>query len=279
MTAPPTGASYHRSFERDVARRARWLPKVTTTILQQVGTRPARYPLYLLATTPRGEGNAAVLLSGGVHGDEPAGVHACLDFLEYSAPAFADVFDFYVLPCINPTGYERVTAETASGDDVNRGFEPDTKVPECGAVQSWLVRAGLRFRVAFDLHEIAPYWEGEGFTAADNPRACYLYETVTDDSERLGRRMIDDLGPGGDVCDWPTIYGDINDGGVVAYPDGMRNPIYAKQTTLDGYLNGRVTGHSFTLETPLTLPIEGRVAIHLRWLETALTAIAEPLRS
>ncbi len=72
------------------------------------------------------------------------------------------------------------------------------------------------------------------------------------------------------VCPWPKIYGDVAVNGVVTYPEGNLNPVYAEQTTLDGYVHGRFTAHTFTTETPIGWPLEKRVSTHLTWLRTAL---------
>ena len=65
-----------------------------------------------------------MLLTSGVHGDEPAGIEAVLRFLE-SAPSTYPGFEFVVVPCVNPTGYVRSTRENIRGVDINRPFEAD----------------------------------------------------------------------------------------------------------------------------------------------------------
>lgn len=120
------------------------------------------------------------------------------------------------------------------------------------------------------MHEIPPYWADEGFQAKDNPLTAYLYETHIDKSKRMGRAMIDSLPRDIEVCPWPTIYGDIADRGLVTYPEGNRNQIYAEQTSLDGYLQLRYSPHTFTTETPIGWKLEKRIRTHLSWLQTAL---------
>ncbi len=74
------------------------------------------------------------------------------------------------------------------------------------------------------------------------------------------------------MCDWPTIYDDISDRGLVSYPSGQRNVIYGQGTSFDAYLNGRYAAHSFTTETPTGWSIEDRVDTHVL-IETALEAL------
>lgn len=64
-----------------------------------------------------------VLITGGVHGDEPAGVEAVLQFLEQSVADYVRHFHFVVIPCVNPSGYEANTRDNGSGEDINRYVE------------------------------------------------------------------------------------------------------------------------------------------------------------
>jgi len=57
---------------------------------------------------------------------------------------------------------------------------------------------------------------------------------------------------------------------VVSYPEGNQNPVYAAGTTLDGYVYGKYSQHTFTTETPIGWPLDKRVQAHLLWLRTAL---------
>jgi hypothetical protein len=227
-------------------------------------------------------GRPAVLISGGVHGDEPAGVHAALAFLADDQREFDDVLQFAVFPCVNPSGFDADTLETASGANLNRLFGVNSSQPEIRAIEGWLRAQGQRFPMTFDLHEVPPDYVGEGFVRKDNPRAAYLYETVTDGSQRVGRLMINALPSTRAVCDWPTIYDDINQAGVVSYPEGGRNKIYAEGTSFDSFLSRQYTGHSFTLETPTGWSLADRVDTHLTFVKTALRNLvaksSEPTR-
>lgn len=211
-----------------------------------------------------------VLISGGVHGDEPAGVHAALSFFAHGQHEFDNVLQFVAFPCVNPSGFDADTLATVSGANLNRLFGINSAQPEVRAIEDWLRVQARRFLMTFDLHEVSPDYVGEGFVQKDNPRAAYLYETVTDNSERVGRLMIDALPSSRPVCDWPAIYDDINEGGVISYPEACRNKIYAEGTSFDSFLNRRYTGHSFTLETPTGWSMSDRIDTHLTFLKTAL---------
>ena len=257
-------------FAQVVEAKLGQLPRYRVEQIASVSYGDASWPI-LCVRSARWEANRpTVLISGGVHGDEPAGVHAALAFLADGQREFDDAFQFVVFPCVNPSGFDADTLETASGANLNRLFGVNSTQPEVRAIENWLSLRALRFRMTFDLHEVSPDYVGEGFVQKDNPRAAYLYETVTDGSERVGRLMIDALPSSRLVCDWPTIYDDINRAGVISYPEACRNKIYAEGTSFDAFLSKRYTGHSFTPETPTGWSLSDRVDTHLTFLKVAL---------
>lgn len=202
-----------------------------------------------------------VLLTAGVHGDEVAGVHAAVAIIaELSRTPRG--FGLVALPCVNPGGFVAGTLESPGGANLNRLFGTGSNEPEVRLVERALEDAPDTFRFTMDLHEVQPDWAGEGFGPADNPRGCYLYETCADPAARVGPALIGSLPAGTPVCEWPSIYGDASAGGVVSYPEGNGNPVYAAGTTLDGWLFGRRSDHTFTTETPCGLPLGARVAAH-----------------
>jgi len=99
-----------------------------------------------------------VLLTAGVHGDEPAGPLALLDLVSNDAldPAFA----YRIWPCTNPTGYEAGTRESTDGLDVNRTFGRGGSSPEAKAIVT--ANRDLKFVLSIDLHEDD---EADGFYA------------------------------------------------------------------------------------------------------------------
>lgn len=239
------------------------------TVLGYVGEE--KLPVYALFSPAKpNDQRLNVLLSAGVHGDEPAGVHTVLEFLETKAPAYADRFRFFVFPCVNPVGFERDTINSGENLNVNRMFKTDTPSTEAKLVKAQLEKWNVKFAFTIDMHEIPPYWADEGFTAKDNPREAYLYETHADKTKRIGRKLLDELPKEIEVCRWPKIYGDKADRGLVSYPEGNFNPVYAEQTTLDGFLQANYSPHTFTSETPIGWPLAKRVRAQTSWLLSAL---------
>ena len=123
-----------RSFARDVQRRVESLENVSIVVLEELRYGNHEYPLYVVESVPAaGSSVGTILLSAGVHGDEPAGVHGVLDLLE-SATVFSDL-RLVVLPCVNPSGYESDRLETMSGANLNRLFGCDASQPEVRAIE------------------------------------------------------------------------------------------------------------------------------------------------
>lgn len=82
---------------------------------------------------PRGGGDRFKLgFFAGIHGDEPAGGWALLDFAEalLAQPELGEGFEFNFYPCINPTGLVRGTRFNAAGLDLNREFWSGSAQPE-----------------------------------------------------------------------------------------------------------------------------------------------------
>jgi protein MpaA len=91
-------------------------------------------------------------LFGGVHGDEPAGSLALIQFLERLAadPAKAIGYEIFAYPWVNPTGAEDGTRENRAGKDLNREFWRESEQPEVKAIESEL--RAQRFQGLITLH-------------------------------------------------------------------------------------------------------------------------------
>jgi hypothetical protein len=114
---------------------------------------PERYPLFVVKTRDWSPGLPAVLITGGVHGYETSGVQGALRFLQTSAGKFTRQFNFVILPCVSPWGYETINRWNPRTVDPNRSFRADTPSEEAAAVMSCLDSLGVEFIAHFDLHE------------------------------------------------------------------------------------------------------------------------------
>lgn len=90
-----------------------------------------------------------IAIAAGVHGDEPAGPWALLDFVESDAldPAFA----YRLWPCTNPTGFDAGTRASIEGVDINRTFGRGGQSPEARAIIT--ANRDRKFALSLDLHE------------------------------------------------------------------------------------------------------------------------------
>lgn len=234
------------------------------------------YPLFCLKS--KGEKNTDfknVVISAGIHGEEPGGVYALLEFLKLDISDFTDSYRFLIFPCINPFGFEYNHRFNPNGHDINRQFKSDGLSSEATKVMNVLGRKSWKFDFTIDLHETDPNWADEGFRTEDNPKTFYMWETCLDKSIRIGDKVIEEVKKIAPVCEWDKVYDDVNHGGVIWYPEGCGNQVYAQGTTFDAFLATHYTSQSFTLETPCGWSMEQRVLVH----RTALRSILELKRN
>ena len=73
-----------------------------------------------------------ICLVAGVHGDEPDGILAALEFARRFArsPQLVSTYLLTIYPCVNPVGHECMTRENGNGKDLNREFFRDSREEE-----------------------------------------------------------------------------------------------------------------------------------------------------
>jgi protein MpaA len=88
-----------------------------------------------------GEPYIRVAIFAGIHGDEPAGVHAIVDFLSYveANPFLFRAYRLHIYPLCNPTGFEDGTRKSRSGKDLNREFWHGSSEPEVTLIERELL--------------------------------------------------------------------------------------------------------------------------------------------
>ena len=221
--------------------------------IEQIGTAHD-YPIHQMHLAASTHTQRRVLITGGMHGDEPAGVEAVLQFLERDNTALLKNFSFVIIPCINPYGYVYDTRETRDGIDINRSFETDDIV-EVAIVKKALGQT--QFSLAIDFHED---YDATGF---------YLYEG-NGDRQYIGPELaatakaigpIDPEDPGEDAPDLAE--------GVYKVADSWGTQGLAP------YLLHFHSEHVIISETPTVWHLDQRVALHLAILDTALNIISE----
>ena len=90
-----------------------------------------------------------VLLTAGVHGDEPAGPLALFELV--SRGLLDRRFSYRIWPCTNPSGFDLGTRESSDGVDINRTFGRGGSSPEAKAIV--MANRDHKFVLSIDLHE------------------------------------------------------------------------------------------------------------------------------
>ena len=255
---------YHE-VARAVERAGREIPSLRVVEPGAVETAKGRYPFYHLTLKGAKTGNPGprpVYIGGGIHGDEPGGVWAVMEFLKRypSLPDWYQRFEFTVLPCINPFGFEHNTRVNAEGIDLNRQFRNPSPPAEVRFVKH--AAADRPFLLAMEFHE-----------DVDTP-GFYLYELTQPGEPSWGREMIARIGAKYPINRNPEIEGLPAEDGLIHREnadDDFRTMIEQRTDWPQAfyhYANG--SRRCYTTETPVHLTREERAEIHLTALDAAL---------
>jgi len=97
-------------------------------------------PRYLFVGPRGGDTPIRLGIFAGVHGDEPEGCHALVQFIKLleARPELATGYYLSLYPVCNPTGYEDATRHNRNGRDLNREFWRDSAEPEVKLLQAEL---------------------------------------------------------------------------------------------------------------------------------------------
>lgn len=228
---------------------------------------PKHYDTYAIETYAAEKDSPTILLTAGIHGDEPAPVRALLDFFEKGIfEEYSKNLNFEALACINPYGYEKEIHENSRiifrKVNINRDFVEKHRTEEAGIAKRFLSNPHRRYIGAINIHEDNVY-EAEGdFKPSDSPRAFYLYE-ISREGKEIGKDITQFLSSKGiDIHDKNKVYDDHCEEGVVTIkfegPPDKNVP-----NTLEEYL--RFNSHSehiLTFETPVCWPMKKRIEAH-----------------
>lgn len=206
--------------------------------------------LYLESYNPNK--NKKILLTGGIHGDEPATTAAIAQLiLQNELPSN---HSYCIFPCLNPNGMRQGTRENADGVDLNRDYFKQ----QTNEVQTQLRKLETlpRFDVALLLHED---WESSGF---------YLYELSKENEPAIyGRNILDKVSS---ICPIETA------GNIEGMP-ADHGLIHPKHRYLDRddwpeafYMMQHKTDNCLTLEAPSDFELNVRVKALITAVQTAI---------
>lgn len=237
-------------------RRVRDYRKVERRLRRAAGARLRElcrvngFALHWLEIAPAREARRSVVLTAGIHGDEPAGVEAVLRFLEGPLPRWARGIRFLVFPCMNPFGFERNQRHNHLNADINREYHRE-KLAEVAAQKS--VLGGRRFDLHLTLHEDV---DAPGF---------YIYE-LSRTPRLLGARIVRNVARVLPVDARAIIEHRRARGGVI----WRRFPPRDMKTWPEAiYMFARHADHTLTTETPARWEFERRAEAQWIAMRTA----------
>ena len=107
-------------------------------------------PRYLFVGPRGGDTPIRIGIFGGIHGDEPEGVHAIVRFIQLleAKPELAAGYYLSFYPVCNPTGFEDGTRNSRAGKDLNREFWRQSPEPEVRLLQAELVSRSFQGIIA-----------------------------------------------------------------------------------------------------------------------------------
>ncbi len=98
-------------------------------------------PRYLFVGPKGGDTPIRIGIFAGVHGDEPEGTHALVQFIKLleAKPELAAGYYLSFYPVCNPTGFEDGKRYSRGGKDLNREFWKNSDQPEVRLLQAELI--------------------------------------------------------------------------------------------------------------------------------------------
>ena len=209
------------------------------------------YPFHRLLLGTQSQTKPNILLSSGIHGDEPAGVEAILQFLTSDLTNILNHFHITILPCVNPSGYANDLRENINGDDINRGFETD-ELPEVDLIKKAI--SNQHFLFHHDLHE--DYDATGSYFYEGHKKEQWLTPTIA--------QLCNKIGP----LDTPDEDDDNPD--LLIAPNTYKiSPAWGLQGFVS-YTLHKNTDHVLITETSSNWPMPMRVEVHLTALNQML---------
>ena len=201
-----------------------------------------------------------ILLTAGIHGNEPAGVLGLVENLNLIENLCSkNLIQCTIIPCFNISGYKQNFRNNSKNLDLNREFYKNSQSLETSFFQKNITED---FDFNIDFHETCPEDDSDVVQAGGIlPQEFYLYEVCEEKNLRLGSLIIDGIKDlGFKTCQMPSVFGDTCIDGLISYPEASKNPIYAQGKSLDLFLyNKKQSKNAITIETLSHYPMEERI--------------------
>jgi len=216
--------------------------------------RASDLPVFFVSSKSPPAGAPRIYLSAGIHGDEPAGCLALLDWVESNAPAAREL-DLWVFPCLNPWGLVHNKRSDEAGRDLNRCYRDSAG---SHAAKHIALLQNQRFDLALLLHE--------DYDAA----GCYIYETSSR-RPHLAEALLAAMSAHIPPDPRRNIDGSRAKNGVIRRRIGHETlPDWPEAFALHFFHAKR----TFTIETPSEFSIHLRAAAHRAAIDSAIASCA-----
>ncbi|OPL08823.1 MAG: hypothetical protein AVO34_14055 [Firmicutes bacterium ML8_F2] len=235
--------------------------KLEMTAIGEVHYADYRAPIWVVSYHPGPDPDYHLLLCGGIHGNEPAGVEIMIHFIEMLADNEEKYHNYSIdiIPLINPWGWSHDLRFNQQGIDVNRDFA-SFESQEAILVSEFTTKK--RYDLIIDCHEDP---DASGF---------YIYQ-YANRNQQLSRNIIEVIRK----LDYP-IEQDVNmiilktDDGLIDAP--LWGLYYMKMTGQLSMTNYFRLNHSdlvYTIETPTELPWESRITMQQKAAEMLIESL------
>jgi hypothetical protein len=206
-------------------------------------------PLWRVLFRPHPGVKHKILISAGIHGNEPAGAECALRFVEAIARSpekYKDIA-FDIIPLVNPWGWAHDIRFNQAGIDINRDFAT------FDSQEAQIVRHTLgnnQFSMMFDLHEDP---DAKGFY-------IYQYGLADRQAARQVVAAIDGLGYPVEQ-DIKMIVLKTENGIIDAPLWGLQYMRLTGQLSISNHYRLYHSLYVFTVETPTALPFDDRMTM------------------
>ncbi|MCG9759692.1 MULTISPECIES: M14 family metallopeptidase [Pseudoalteromonas] len=249
-----------RSYSEEVVTQIKALKQgFDVTEYGQLDYPNQTYSLYALTTKNWQQNKPIILVTGGVHGYETSGVHGALAFAKSEAQQYERAYNFIILPCLSPWGYETINRWNPEAVDPNRSFYADSPAPESRLAMNFVDKKAAKTLCHIDLHETTDSDNSEfrpALAARDGkenhnwniPDGFYLVGHTQKPEAEFQKRIIEEVAEVTQIADadenGQLIGVDIEQHGVINYDGtalglcmGMTNAAFV--TTTEVYPDGQ----------------------------------------